>query len=92
MNRLDIEKLLIEAKRLIKHPDYVIIGSLSVLGTVAHPPNEMTISIDVDMYPKSDPHGHAPDLRLKSYPCQRLNIACVKPSWSAMKEIAQRYP
>lgn len=55
MNRGDINRLLDEAMSLTHHRDYVIIGSLSVLGAVAHPPVAMTGSIDVDLYPKNDP-------------------------------------
>jgi hypothetical protein len=55
MNRNDIERLLIEAMRVTNHRDYVIMGSLSILGAVAHPPALMTQSIDIDLYPKNDP-------------------------------------
>jgi hypothetical protein len=55
MNRDDINRLLAEAMNITHHRDYVIIGSLSVLGAVAHPPLSMTGSIDVDLYPKNDP-------------------------------------
>jgi hypothetical protein len=55
MNRNDIDRLLIEAMRITRHHDYVIIGSLSVLGAVENPPDSMTGSIDVDLYPKNDP-------------------------------------
>lgn len=55
MNHQDIDRLLIEARRVTKHPDYVIIGSLSILGASAEPPASMTYSIDVDLYPKNDP-------------------------------------
>lgn len=55
MNRSDIDRLLTEAMKISSHRDYVIIGSLSVLGAVAHPPISMTGSIDVDLYPKNDP-------------------------------------
>jgi hypothetical protein len=55
MTRDDIARLLVEARRVIHHRDYVIIGSLSVLGAVARPPASMTQSIDVDLYPKNDP-------------------------------------
>jgi hypothetical protein len=61
MNRNDIHRLLVEARRLTNHRDYVIIGSLSVLGAVAQPPELMTQSIDVDLYPKDDP-GRAPEI------------------------------
>lgn len=55
MDRNDIARLLVEARRVINHADYVIIGSLSVLGAVPHPPLSMTGSIDIDLYPKNDP-------------------------------------
>lgn len=55
MNRHDVERLLVEARRVTHHCDYVIIGSLSVLGAIATPPVAMTGSIDVDLYPKEDP-------------------------------------
>lgn len=55
MNRNDIAHLLAEAMRLTQHRDYVIIGSLSILGALANPPAAMTGSIDVDLYPKNDP-------------------------------------
>ncbi|MEQ1914358.1 MAG: hypothetical protein HOP24_01725 [Sideroxydans sp.] len=55
MNRNDVSHLLAEAMRLTQHRDYVIIGSLSILGVTAAPPDSMTGSIDVDLYPKNDP-------------------------------------
>lgn len=55
MNRNDIDRLLIEAMRITNHRDFVIIGSLSVLGAAENPPTSMTGSIDVDLYPKNDP-------------------------------------
>ena len=55
MNRDDIKRLLDEAMKITNHRDYVIIGSLSVLGAIAHPPISMIGSIDVDLYPKNDP-------------------------------------
>ncbi|MCL2876855.1 MAG: hypothetical protein FWF12_11375 [Betaproteobacteria bacterium] len=61
MNREDIGRLLVEAMRVTNHRDYVIIGSLSVLGAVAQPPESMTQSIDVDLYPKDDP-GRASEI------------------------------
>lgn len=61
MNRKDIDRLLVEAKRITNHPDFVIIGSLSVLGAVANPPVSMTGSIDIDLYPKNDP-GRASEI------------------------------
>ena len=55
MNREHIQRLLGEAAKLTNHRDYVIIGSLSVLGAVAAPPDTMVHSIDIDLYPKNDP-------------------------------------
>lgn len=49
--------LLAEAKKLCGHAEYVVIGSLSVLGMaeVAAIPADMTMSIDADCYTLSDP-------------------------------------
>ncbi len=51
-----IEKLLLEVKKLTNHINYVIIGSLSVIGQAEDPPDDMLVSIDVDLYTKDD-HG-----------------------------------
>ena len=59
MNRDNIRRLLGEAAKLTQHRDYVIIGSLSVLGTVASPPETMVFSIDIDLYLKNDPNRTA---------------------------------
>ena len=55
MKRLELARLLAAARRLIRHRDFVIVGSLSILGARLDPPEEMIGSIDVDLYPKSDP-------------------------------------
>ena len=55
MNREQVERLLVEARRITHHTDYVIIGSLSALGVAATAPAEMTGSVDVDLYPRDDP-------------------------------------
>lgn len=53
-----------EARRRIGHAEYVIIGSLSILGTNddVDLPVDMTISIDIDSYSRHDP-GRILDLR-----------------------------
>ena len=51
----DIEIVLIEAARLSNHRNFVIAGSLSVLGAVMQPPDDMLMSRDVDLYTKLDP-------------------------------------
>lgn len=55
MKRAELGRLLAEAARLTRHRDFVIVGSLSILGAVLDPPGEMIASIDVDLYPKADP-------------------------------------
>jgi len=55
--------LLAEARRLCGHSEYVVIGSLSVLGLaeVTAIPADMTMSIDADCYTRLDP-GRIRDL------------------------------
>ncbi|GHU30643.1 hypothetical protein AGMMS50256_17880 [Betaproteobacteria bacterium] len=55
MSRDKIARLLVEALQVTNHRDFVIIGSLSVLGVNETPPESMTLSLDVDLYPKNDP-------------------------------------
>ncbi len=55
MNRLQLHALLREAKALSGHSEFVIVGSLAILGTVSEPPDTMVMSIDVDTYLKADP-------------------------------------
>ena len=64
MNSDALFVLLAEARRLCGHADYVVVGSLSVLGMseVTAIPANMTMSIDVDCYTLSDP-GRALDLQ-----------------------------
>ena len=56
-----------EAKKLTNHKEYVVVGSLCVLGIVqrsADIPERMLMSIDVDCYTKADP-GRIFELREK---------------------------
>ena len=64
MNSDALFVLLAEARRLCGHADYVVVGSLSVLGMseVTAIPANRTMSIDVDCYTLSDP-GRALDLQ-----------------------------
>ncbi|MFT4100729.1 MAG: hypothetical protein QM674_06775 [Burkholderiaceae bacterium] len=57
MNRDRLFKLFEEARRITGHVEYVIIGSLSILGTDDEPdlPADMTMSIDVDSFSRNDP-------------------------------------
>jgi hypothetical protein len=55
MTLADIETLLVEAAKLSNHRNFIVAGSLSVLGAVMRPPQDMLMSRDVDIYTKLDP-------------------------------------
>jgi hypothetical protein len=58
MDLIHLQALFIEAKKLTKHKEFVVVGSLCVLGIVqrsAEIPARMLMSIDVDCYTKTDP-------------------------------------
>lgn len=63
MKRAYLFKLFDQACRLTGHTDFVVIGSLSILGTQDEDelPVEMSMSIDVDAYTQADP-GRIQDL------------------------------
>lgn len=65
MNLDSLFGLLAEARKLCGQAEYVVIGSLSILGVadVTAIPADMTISIDADCYARSDP-GRTLDLQL----------------------------
>lgn len=68
VNLEDIELLLGEARKLISDSEYVVIGSLSVIGMLARSggqaPDRMLMSNDLDCYPLRDP-GRAFELEGK---------------------------
>lgn len=47
--------ILEEAAKLTNHRQFVVVGSLSVLGALLDPPPRMVQSVDVDLYPRLDP-------------------------------------
>ena len=55
MNREQLHALLVQARARVQHTEFVIVGSLAILGTVGKPPSTMVMSIDVDTYLKNDP-------------------------------------
>lgn len=57
MDRSRLQTLFDEAKKLSNHTEFVVVGSLSVLGIVqgSQVPVRMLISIDVDCFTKKDP-------------------------------------
>lgn len=61
MQRKDIQQALEAACVVSNHHEFVIAGSLSVLGLLNTPPEKMSHSIDIDFYPLRDP-GRASDI------------------------------
>lgn len=55
MNRAQLHTLLRAAQAHTGHREFVIVGSLAILGAVVNPPPTMVVSIDVDTYLKNDP-------------------------------------
>lgn len=57
MELSQLQTLFAEAKRLTRHSEFVVVGSLSILGVAQAGgiPARMLMSIDVDCYTKSDP-------------------------------------
>lgn len=55
MRRQHIQQALNAALAISNHHEFVIAGSLSVLGLLDQPPEFMSMSIDIDFYPLRDP-------------------------------------
>ena len=55
MRRADLARLFARAYDLCGETDYVVLGSLAVLGCAGEVPPRMAASIDVDAFCKSDP-------------------------------------
>ncbi|MGH8196347.1 MAG: DUF6036 family nucleotidyltransferase [Woeseiaceae bacterium] len=58
MDLSHLQALFLEARRLTGHTEFVVVGSLSILGVVRRAseiPERMLMSIDVDCYTKDDP-------------------------------------
>jgi hypothetical protein len=51
MRRHELEHIIRAAGELTDEYEFVIIGSQSILGSVAHPPQECVMSIEADIYP-----------------------------------------
>ena len=50
-----IEDVLLATALLTNHRNFVVVGSLSILGAVLEPPQRMVASIDLDFFLKFDP-------------------------------------
>lgn len=96
MKRAHLFKLFEAAHRLTGHKDYVVIGSLSILGIDDEDdiPVDMSMSIDIDCYTKADPGcildvksalGEGSDFH-KANGCQRSRVDCRRPSTSMRKK------
>jgi len=55
VRREDLRRLFARARELCGETDYVVLGSLAVLGHSGHVPPRMAASLDVDAFSKSDP-------------------------------------
>jgi hypothetical protein len=55
VRREDLRRLFARARDLCGETDYVVLGSLAVLGHAGEVPPRMAASIDVDAYTKNDP-------------------------------------
>ena len=55
MRREDLRLLFARARDLCGETDYVVLGSLAVLGHAGEVPQRMAASLDVDAYSKGDP-------------------------------------
>lgn len=51
----DIQAALEAAHEVSNHNEFVVAGSLSVLGLMTIPPERMAMSIDIDFFPLRDP-------------------------------------
>lgn len=55
MKREDLRRLFAQARELCGHTEYVVLGSLAVLGHTGTVPPRMAASLDVDAYTRTDP-------------------------------------
>lgn len=55
MKREDLRRLFARARELCSHTEYVVLGSLAVLGHAGSVPPRMAASLDVDAYTRRDP-------------------------------------
>jgi hypothetical protein len=55
VRREDLRRLFARARDLCGETDYVVMGSLAVLGHAGEVPPRMAVSLDVDAYSKHDP-------------------------------------
>lgn len=57
MKKSQLELALRAAGVLARDSDFIVFGSQSILGTVAKPPKRCLASLELDMYPRSNPQA-----------------------------------
>lgn len=55
MRRHEFEHVVAAAAAAVGLDEFIVIGSQAILGSVPDPPDELLVSMEVDMYPKADP-------------------------------------
>jgi hypothetical protein len=55
MKRADLEHVIRAAGTIVNTGTLVIIGSQAILGMIPNPPEELTLSQEIDLWPESDP-------------------------------------
>ena len=61
MQRKQIQVALEAAAKISNQYEFVVAGSLSVLGYLGTPPEKMSMSLDIDFFPLNDPKGACPN-------------------------------
>lgn len=56
MKRADLEHIIRAAAAITNEYEIVVIGSQSILGAVPSPPEDLTLSMEADVYPLRRPH------------------------------------
>jgi hypothetical protein len=57
MNRTQLEIALRAAGEIARDREFIVFGSQSILGVVAHPPRGCLVSQELDMYPRNHPQA-----------------------------------
>ncbi len=57
MNRLALEHVIRAASAISRDPNLIVFGSQAILGSYPNAPEELLISVEVDIYPKTKPEA-----------------------------------
>lgn len=91
MKKPQLELALSTAGRIARDNDFIVFGSQSILGTVARPPKQCLVSLEVDLYPRRHPqtaHLIAAELGRRSAFSRKQGffVDCVTPDLAAFPE------